>query len=71
MVPTGARDQSDQEVNRMRQSYAKIIPVDETVAPLSSEERDAARRRYATLDAIVLAAQSGDAEAVKALAQTL
>lgn len=55
----------------MMHGFKQEVPVDKTVAPLSKTEREAAAQRYRILDQIVVAANSGDYEVVKALAALL
>lgn len=55
----------------MMHGFKQEVPVDETVAPLSKAEREAAAQRYRILDQISVAATNGDYEVVKALATLL
>jgi hypothetical protein len=55
----------------MRTGFATAIPVDESVQPLSSGSRANRAHRYRVLEAIIEAAQRGDSEAVKSLAESL
>lgn len=55
----------------MMYGYKPFVPVDETVTPLSTEERADKIRQYRVLEQIIEAARLSDAETVKALAATL
>ena len=55
----------------MRTSSATYIPHDETVTPLTTEQRAEARVKYLALEKIIDAARRGDIDEVKALASVL
>lgn len=55
----------------MMHGFKTIVPVDETVTPLSPEERANKNRQYRVLEEIIEAARQGDIDTVQALAAKL